>query len=39
MIPGMTIKGQVRKLVEENDKIWVIKNSDMSTIISSNNKK
>jgi hypothetical protein len=39
MIPGMTIKGQVRKLVDENDKIWVIKNSDMSTIISSNNKK
>jgi hypothetical protein len=39
LIPGITIKGQVRKLVDDNGKIWVIKNNDMSTIITSNNKK
>ncbi|MEY3060041.1 MAG: hypothetical protein RL000_1393, partial [Bacteroidota bacterium] len=39
MIPGIAIKGQVRKLVDENGKIWVIKNNDISTIITSNNKK
>jgi hypothetical protein len=38
-ISGVRIKGQVRKLVDENGKIWVIKNNDVSTIISSNNKK
>jgi hypothetical protein len=39
LIPGIAIKGQVRKLVDDNGKIWVIKNNDMSTIITSNNKK
>ncbi|MFZ9588832.1 MAG: VCBS repeat-containing protein [Chitinophagaceae bacterium] len=39
LIPGIAIKGQVRKLVDENGKIWVIKNNDISTIITSNNKK
>jgi hypothetical protein len=39
LIPGMAIKGQVRKLVDENGKIWVIKNNDVSTNITSNNKK
>jgi hypothetical protein len=39
LIPGITIKGQVRKLVDDNGKIWAIKNNDMSTIITSNNKK
>jgi hypothetical protein len=38
-IPGIRLKGQVRKLVDEQGKIWVIKNNEVSTIISSNNKK
>lgn len=32
-IPGIRLKGQVRKLVEDNGNIWVIRNSETSSVI------
>ncbi|MEN9951752.1 MAG: hypothetical protein RLZZ520_20, partial [Bacteroidota bacterium] len=32
-IPGIRIKGQVRKMVEDNGSIWVIRNNENSSVI------
>jgi len=40
MLPGVNLKGQVRKLLADKEKVWVIRNNGMSTFIYSiNNKK
>jgi hypothetical protein len=35
LIPGINLTGQVRKLVDDHEKIWVIKNNDKASIIHS----
>lgn len=38
LLPGLSLKGQVRKLHADKEKIWVIRNNDKATIIHSINK-
>ena len=38
-IPGIHLKGQIRKLVEDKGSIWVIRNNETSTLIHAKYKK